>query len=72
MDTTFFADNRALEHAQDLQFFFKAEDFNQDGIPIGPLWVTCDQGDVARSDRYVSIAEAIHIAQLFKSELTEK
>lgn len=72
MDTTIFLTNLPLDNTKTLQFFFKAEDFNQDGIPIGPLWGACDDGEVARSDRYVSIVEAKHIARHFNSELTEK
>ena len=71
MPTDIFPEVPALATAANPHFFFKCEDVDEDGVPIGPLWVEFGEGEASRSKRYVSIAEANHIARRFNSELTE-
>jgi len=66
-----FSDDQVLATVRGLRFFFKGEDFNEDGIEIGPIWVEFHAGQRERSNRYVTIAEACQLARSFNSELTE-
>jgi hypothetical protein len=51
-------------------FVFKGEDYNQDAVEIGPLFV-CSRGGQVRSNRYVTIAEAREIARRYGAALIE-
>ncbi|MGH9645072.1 MAG: hypothetical protein ACRD3Q_21925 [Terriglobales bacterium] len=50
---------------------FKGEDYNEGGVPIGPLYAEIAGVGAVRAVRYVTITEAIALARVCGTQLIE-
>ena len=71
MTRNIFTEDYALAVGLGLRFFFKGEDFDEQGAPVGPVYALFHEGQKIRSKRYVTWAEAKQVAQQFNAELDE-
>ena len=72
MNRNIFTQDYALADGLGLRLFFKGEDFDEQGAPVGPLYALFHGGgQKIRSKRYATWAEAKQVAQQFNAKLDD-